>query len=441
MTFARLLLNRRRDLLTLLPDSAYELLMARVPVSKHPIWLVNHPGTVREILSNRAGDFARGDLMVDLLRPLTRNGLMIAEGADWQRQHRLVAAAFDPSRLSATTARMAAAIAEVVQELVTASAGAEVDLGALAGRLSAHALYRALFSRSPTTPAGQALLDALDAFETRLAEMDPSLLFTRAGPASVAPDAATGAAASRLRAEIGQHVTQRQASTRPSAAASDILAVLLASPDPATGGAIDPDVVVDQIATFLIAGHQTIASALTWALFILSQQPEVAVRIGAETHALAGDAALGASAVRDLTYTRQILKEVLRLYPPQAFLVRTVVRPQQIRKYDLATGDLVVISPWLIHRHDHFWTDPEEFQPDRFAPGAPGERVAGSYLPFGTGPRACIGAAVAESAGVLALATLCRALRVEVRDAAAVMPACRMTIVPEKPVRARLHPV
>lgn len=425
----------------MLPDSAYELLMARVPVSKHPIWIVNHPGTARDILSGKAGDFAKGDLMVESLRPLTRTGLMIADGADWARQHGLVAAAFDPSRLAATTSRMANAIAEVVQDLATLAPGAEVDLGALAGRLSGHALYRALFSRSPASPAGLALLEALDAFEARLAEMDPSRLFTRAGPVVTGPDAATEAAARVLRTAIGQHVMQRRAAGTPSGGVPDILGALLAARDPATGAAAEPEEVVDQIATILIAGHQTVASGITWALFILGQQPDVAARIGAEAHAAAGDAPLGGSAVRELAYARQILKEVLRLYPPLSFIIRTATKPARIRKFEVAAGDLVVISPWLIHRHDHFWTDPEEFQPERFAPGAPGERVAGSYLPFGTGPRACIGAAIAESAGVLALASLCRAVRFEILAPDAVMPVCRTTVCPDKPIRARLRPV
>lgn len=439
MTFARLIFNRRRDLLTLMPDSAYELLMSRVPISKHPIWIVNHPDTVHEVLVVREADFAKGDLMVETLKPLTGTGLLVADGAGWQRQHGLVAAAFGQDRLPATTSRMATAIAEIVQDLGKLKSGTELDIGGLAGQISTGALYRALFSGRAAAPGGQALVEALTTFEACLASLDPSQLFTRSGPVVAEPDAATRDAAARLRSVIGQHVTRRMA---PDAAAQDdILGALIAARDPATGTGFGPEEIIDQIATFLIAGHETVASMLTWCLFILSQQPDVADRIGEEARALAGDGPIGPGAVKGLHYTRQILKEVLRLYPPLAFILRTALKPMRIRKFDVEPGDLVVISPWLIHRHEHFWSDPVDFKPGRFAPGASGEQLIGSYLPFGTGARACVGAAVAEVEGMLALAALCRSFRFDVLKPEAVMPVCRMTISPEKPIRARLRPV
>ncbi len=444
MTFARLLLNRRRDLLSLLPDSAYQVLMSKAPATKQPVWIVNHPKTVHEILVSRDAFYRKSDLLADGLRPLLREGMLISDGSTWARQHTLVAAAFGRQRLPATLARLAIAIEEMVTELKEMAPGTEVDLGALASRLSADALYRAIFARRPSAPDGRRLLDALAGVEQHIARLDLVQIFTRGSGTATEADAATREMATRLRDEIGRHVDFRIRSG--AVEGNDILGALLTArlegvPEGGGRGGLDRGEVIDQIATFFIAGHDTLAGMLMWALFLLGQQPDIADRIGAEGRKAGGEKPLGGSAVSGLTYSRQVLKEVLRLYPPTPFITRTAIEPHQIRKYDISPGDLVVISPWLIHRHNQFWTDPDAFNPDRFAPEFESKHKPGIFMPFGVGPRACIGGALSQFAGVLAIASVSRFFRFEVLDPGSVMPVCRMAIASEQPIRARIRRV
>ena len=432
MTLARLVINRRRELLSLLPDSAYQVLMSRVPGTRQPIWIVNHPKTVLQILGPDQHLFAKADLMVQSLRPLTGNGVLISEGEEWKQQHRLMASAFNRARLPDTTAHITDALEDLVRVLARCPVGAEISLDALAHRVSATALYRMLFAASDNTDAGRALVEALDAYGKATAKFNPAQILSGTG-SSVAPDKATRAAAARLREVLGWHVAHPVSSGR-----SGILASLMASRDKDTGARFSADDLVDQLASFLVAGHETMASLLTWALFLLARQPECAARIAAEARSVSGTGPVTGEHAEQMPATLAILREVLRLYPPMPFLMRTALAPMQIRSFDLAAGDLVILSPWLIHRHDQFWDDPEMFDPDRFAEGT--DRLPSAFLPFGRGPRACIGAALAQIEGVMALATLCRAFRFEIIDPGSVMPVCRMTLEPEKSIGARLFP-
>lgn len=443
MTFARVLISRQRDLLSLMPASAYQVFMSKAPGTKRPMWIVNHPQTVREILVTKAEIYAKADMMTASMKPLLGDGMMVSDGETWERQHALIAPAFERARLHGTFVRLAAAANEAADALAAMGPGTVIDLGEFASRLSAEMIFRVVFSGPPATPDDTALVEAL----IRLAEctfrIDPADLFSGSGNKPLSLSAETRRTAIAIRNAIGTLVDRRIRDGNPVAAAEDgdLAGALLAARDPATGAGFDRDGLVDQIATVLLAGHEATASALTWALYLVGCQPDAADRIARETQEIFGNRPVGPGAIARSAFTRQVFRETLRLYPPTAFIPRTARAADQVRNYAIAPGDLLIISPWLIHRHDQFWSDPDVFDPDRFAPDSPTKQAAGAFMPFGLGARACIGQLIAQAEGVLALAAICRSLRLEILDAEAVMPVCRMTVRPEKPIRARLHAV
>ncbi len=438
MTFARVLLSRQRDLLSLMPASAYQVFMSKAPGTKRPMWIVNHPQTVREILVTRADNYAKADMMTASVKPLLGNGMMVSDGETWERQHALIAPAFERARLHGTFVRLAAAANEAADALAAMGPGTVIDLGDFASRLSAEMIFRVVFSGPPATADDTALIEALIRLAESTFRIDPSDLFSGSDGKSISLSAEIRRAAVAIRSAIDVLVNRRIRDGSPATSEEngDLAGALLAG---YASAGISQEEVVDQIATFLLAGHEATASALTWALYLVGRQPDVADQIATETREIFGGRPVGPGAIARNAFTRQVFRETLRLYPPTAFIPRTARAADQVRNYDIAPGDLLIISPWLIHRHDQFWSDPDVFDPSRFAPDSPTKQAAGAFMPFGLGARACIGQLIAQAEGVLALAAISRSLRLEILNPDAVMPVCRMTVRPEKPIRARLH--
>jgi cytochrome P450 len=214
----------------------------------------------------------------------------------------------------------------------------------------------------------------------------------------------------------------------------DIAAALVGARDGETGQGFSRESLIDQLGVFFLAGHETTASALTWAVFIASVRPEIAARIRDEVRAVAGDGAIGFEAVRQLNYTRRVFRETLRLYPPITFIPRVALTNSVIGGVKVKRGAMLMIAPWAVHRHKALWKDPDVFDPDRFLPEREAEIVPGSYIPFGAGPRVCVGAAFATTEATLILARLLRRFSFEVERLETVRPVARLTTRPAEPV-------
>ena len=215
----------------------------------------------------------------------------------------------------------------------------------------------------------------------------------------------------------------------PSETPRDLFDLLLAARDPETGDAFSPAQLRDQVATMILAGHETTAVALFWSLYLMALAPDVQERVAEE----ARDAALdrdGDPALERLVYTRPVIDEAMRLYPPAFVIVRAARGPDVIGGLQVRRGDLMVVAPWVLHRHRRRWRDPDAFEPERFLPGAePIDRFA--YLPFGVGPRVCIGAHFALTEATLVLATLVRSFRIELASSRPVLPVAVVTTQPD----------
>jgi cytochrome P450 len=240
----------------------------------------------------------------------------------------------------------------------------------------------------------------------------------------------------RSRAERGQSYLRRFTATRVADRRAsgerrdDLLSLLLDARDPETGEALSELDIVDNILTFIGAGHETTALALTWTFFLLSRHPEIEALVLAEIAAVTGGALLEAAQVAELTYTRQVIQEAMRVYPPVAMVVREAVAPFSLSGEQVGVGDHVFVPIYAVHHHAALWESPELFDPNRFAPEAVRARHRYSYLPFGAGPRICIGMGFALLEAVAILGTLLPAVHLDAAAGFRPTPKLRVTMRP-----------
>jgi len=218
----------------------------------------------------------------------------------------------------------------------------------------------------------------------------------------------------------------------------DIAAALMLARDERDQG-FTREELIDQLGVMFLAGHETSASALTWVFYILSQQPECVKRIREEVDALCGEGPISFEQSKKLVFTRNVFRETIRLYPPITFLPRVAMEDTQLGSKRVKRGALVIVAPWVLHRHKSYWRDPDIFDPDRFSPERENEITSNAYIPFGLGPRICSGAAFASVEAVLIIAALIRAFDIETIEPEKVTPAARLTTRPTQQIMCRVR--
>jgi unspecific monooxygenase len=219
----------------------------------------------------------------------------------------------------------------------------------------------------------------------------------------------------------------------------DLFDLLSTARDPETSSPFSAENLVDQVATLITAGHETTGVALFWSLWLVAAAPAVQEQLAAEGESLDLGPDNAAEILPSLVYTRAVVQEALRLYPPAFTIVRLAKHADDAGGIQVPAGAIVFIAPWALHRHRRLWSEPEAFDPARFLPGAPvPDRFA--YLPFGIGPRVCIGAQFALTEATLVLAAMIKAFRIERADDEPVMPVAIVTIQPDHHPLFRLKP-
>jgi cytochrome P450 len=219
----------------------------------------------------------------------------------------------------------------------------------------------------------------------------------------------------------------------------DLLARLLEARDAETGRAMDPRELRDQVVTIFMAGHETTAQALTWTWYLLSQHPAEEATFHAELERVLGGRAPRFEDLARLRYTRMVLEESMRLYPPAHTMSREALAEDEIEGHRVAKGSVVSIVPWVIHRHRMLWDRPDVFDPERFAPERAAERPRFAYIPFGGGPRICIGASFAMTEALIILAMLAQRYRLSLAPDAAIEPVGLITLRPRHGLPMRLE--
>ncbi|MGC2781912.1 MAG: cytochrome P450 [Bradyrhizobium sp.] len=395
-------------------------------------YILNTPETIKHVLVDNWENYARTVGAIRVLRPVLGDGLLIAEGKTWKHQRRTLAPAFTPRAVSGMIPHMVAVTDETVVQLKQ-QCGQPLDLREIMQRMTLDIAGRTMFSFEMGRH-GATLRDFVYEYGARLAS--PHLLDIVLPLSWPTPrDFARRRFRRRWTDFIAMLMAERRAAGKlEDAPPRDLFDLMGAARDPETGAAFTDAQLADEVATMILAGHETTATALFWALYLLALDPANQEQLAREVRA-----ATDLSDPDGLPFTRAVIDETLRLYPPAFLIARAATGPDRIAEFQVKRGDVVLIAPWLLHRHERLWQRPNAFMPDRFMPGAPApERFA--YLPFGAGARVCIGAHFALVEAMLALARLVDAFRIELVDRAPVMPVGVVTTQPDRSPLFRITP-
>jgi unspecific monooxygenase len=397
-------------------------------------FILNTPDAIRHVLVDNYENYTRTPTGIRVLRPMLGEGLLIAEGRAWKHQRRTLAPAFTPRAVAPLVPHMVAAIDEAIARLQRDS-GAAVDLREAMQRMTLEIAGRTMFSFEMGRH-GPALRDFVMEYGTRLARphfLDLVLPLHWPSP----QDFARARFRKRWTGFVAMLMAERRAAGKNEGAPPrDLFDLMGAARDPETGEAFTDAQLGDQVATMILAGHETTATALFWSLYLLALDPESQQQLAGEVEAATAD---GAPDIERLKFTRAVVDETMRLYPPAFLIARSAAGADSIAGLPVRTGDVMLIAPWLLHRHEKLWRDPNAFIPSRFLPGAPPpDRFA--YLPFGVGPRVCIGAHFALVEATLALARIIGAFRVELAEQAPVLPVGVVTTQPDRSPMFRITP-
>jgi cytochrome P450 len=356
------------------------------------VHVVLDPAMVQHVLLDNAGNYAKPDIVKGLLDPIIGRGLLTSDGELWREQRRIVAASFSPAAVEAQRAMFVQAARSAMDRW---RHGERIDMAAEATRTTMTVIALALFggdSRLTSETSMNHIAAAIEGFsEARMLALLrlPQFPLTKKGRAGKRGQV-------HLRKTLTAVVDDRWSGRISGDFLSGMINALKQRFPEAEARAL----AVDNAATFYLAGHETTANALAWSLFLLSAQPELQEELAAETRAALcdGDDDVAERAPR----LRLFLSESMRLYPPVPRFDRQAIGPDRLGDHPVEAGDIVSIWPWLLHRHRNLWDDPDAFDINRFA--GKGDRHRFQYLPFGAGPRTCVGAqfATAEALTILA---------------------------------------
>jgi cytochrome P450 len=389
-------------------------------------FILNTPDTIRHVLVDNYENYTRTPAAIRVLRPVLGEGLLIAEGRAWKHQRRTLAPAFTPRAVAPLVPHMIAATDATIAKLQAAS-GDPVDLRAAMQRMTLEIAGRTMFSFGMDRH-GAALRDFVMEYGQRLAR--PHFLDLLLPLGWPSPQDFSRA---RFRKRWTQFVAmlmaeRRAAGKNEGAPPRDLFDLMGAARDPESGVAFTDEQLGDQVATMILAGHETTATALFWSLYLLALDPLTQDQLAAEVQ---GATVNGALDIERLKFTRAVVDETMRLYPPAFLIARAAAAADSIAGMAVRKNDIVLVAPWLLHRHEKLWRDPNAFIPARFMPPAPApDRFA--YLPFGVGARVCIGAHFALVEATLALARMIGAFRITLLDQEPVMPIGVVTTQPDR---------
>jgi cytochrome P450 len=390
--------------------------------------VVNEPRAIRRVLLDNSTNYHKDWLQRRVLSAGLTEGLLTAEGHQWRLQRRALAPLFARKTVLHFSTAMIEAAHSLIERL-NQREGQFVDLAVEATRVTLEVLERTIFSDGFGKDPEEIRLVMKTYFET-IGRIDP---FDVLGVPSFVPRLHRWRLRPLLRLfenTIDAIITARRhrIANDPQNAPRDILTLLLNASDPETGEGLSEVEIKANILTFIAAGHETTANCITWSLYLLSQSPQWRERVQAEAdRELAGDN----DGIADrLAETKAVIEETNRLYPPITAISRAAIGPDKLSGQNIKPGTMIVIAPYVLHRHRALWSNPDSFNPSRFLNGAREAIDRFAYLPFGVGPRTCIGAAFAMQEASIVLATITRHFTLELAPGHVVWPVQKVTLRP-----------
>jgi cytochrome P450 len=419
LTYLRLF---RQDILSAQPARLYRAWMAEFRTPFFHSFLVNDPALLDRVLVAAPDDFPKSSRIREGLAPLLGNSVFVTNGEVWKRQRRIIDPAFEGGRLRDTYPAMLAAAEAAVARMPEG----RVEIEAEASHAAADVIFRTLFSIPIEEETAAQVFQEFRRYQRSQPILNLAAFLPIPRWVPRLHRGATRRSARIIRDLIARLTRARAAQIAAGTAPDDLATKILTTPDPLTGRRFDADEMVDQVAIFFLAGHETSASALAWSLLMLALAPDIQDRVAEEAATLPEAPAF--SDIAKLRLIRDVFRETLRLYPPVPMMVREARCPVHFRDRRVPKGAQIVLSPWHLHRHERLWPDPDAFDPDRWAREETRQPARAAFLPFSAGPRVCTGAGFAMVEGPLLLALLVRAFRFAPVEGADYTPVAHLTV-------------
>jgi len=425
-----------RDSLELIPAQAYQEHVVIAPGPPRMAFFTG-PEALKTLLQSRRHEFPKGRLQNSSLEPLMGRPMLSSEGDEWRWQRGVAAPLFGHEELMQYGPVMSAAAEATVENWRAAAPGAVHYIN----RDMLRAAFRVISHTMLVGGAEDALLEIEKGHADYYKSANWWVLYSLLGLPNWLPrpgGRSMREQVSRIRQAITRIVTERDGGGTKD---TDLLGRMRAAFDPETGRRMSDQLLADNIISFLVAGYDTTALSLTWTLYLISQSPEWEARMLDEVRAVVGSGPVSSAHFKSLVVTQQVYNESLRLFPTAPIIVRDIVRDEEIDGVFVRAGTIGLIPIYAVHRHQRYWTDPDRFDPGRFSAANPVRPTRYQFLPFGAGPRICIGAAFAMIEATIMLATFVRAAHFETAPDFRPQPTARMFLFPkhELPMRVTLR--
>ena len=423
-----------------LSNRAYEMHLGEIRLPLTTIVIPAQPDLVKRVLVDEAEQFPKARMIADMLEMLIGDSIFVSNGEVWKRQRRMMNPAFEQARIKVVFDLMLDAANALFARMDKLAGQPQVAIDAEMTHVTADIIFRTIFSRSFEAEEAMLIYRAFNEFQE--AAYAHGLARTAGLPnwVSYFQFRTSRRTAKEIRGVLDPVVKARFDSFHGGEPQShnDILQSLVSVKDEITGTHFDLRELCEQVAMLFLAGHETSAASLSWALYLMAMDQDIQQRMYREATEVLGSREPQFSDSRKLEVARNVFAEALRLYPPVAFLPRVAEHACTMRDKQVAAGTIVSISPWVIHRHRNYWPRPDEFDPDRFDDPATTEAQRNCYLPFSKGQRVCLGAAFAQQEAVIILSGLVRRYRFDPVPGFEPKPAGRLTVRSTNGIKLRV---
>jgi len=430
----------KQDILSAQPAHLYRAWMAEMRTPFFRSYMCNDPALVALVLRERPQDFPKSERIRVGLKPLLGNSVFISNGDTWAHQRRIIDPAFEGGRIRKVFPAMWDSGVSAVERLMPLADGTPVEIESQTSHAAIDVIFRTLFSLPIENEIASAAFQAFRAHQqaqpvANIAAVLPLPKWFPKGHSRQTKDTAK-----TIRGLIGQLTDARAKAIAEGSAPDDLATKIMTTPDPETGEVFGHEEMIDQVAIFFLAGHETSAAALAWGLYLLALYPEWQEKVAQEAQIAFDPEKIYFSTLSKLKVSRAVFRETMRLYPPVPMFVREAACPETFRNRRVKAGSQVILSPWHLHRHARLWDRADEFDPDRFDTPNGKECLKSAYIPFSAGARVCPGSAFAMAEGPLLLSMLVRAFRFERVEGRDPTPVAHLTVRADKGIYLRLTP-
>ncbi|HFZ4968063.1 TPA: cytochrome P450 [Campylobacter jejuni] len=405
-------LLKRRSWLDGLYERSYKMQTGYVKMPNFDLYVINDTKEVKRMMVDEVREFPKSAFLHELLSPLLGESIFTTNGEVWKKQRELLRPSFEMTRINKVFNLMSEAVADMMDRFSKYPNHAVIEVDEAMTFITADVIFRTIMSSKLDEEKGKKILNAFVTFQEQSVHTAMRRMFRFPKWLSYVLGDRKRAKAGDVIRQVLSDIIKPRYDMADNAEFEDILGSLLLVVDADTNKRFSFEEILDQVAMLFLAGHETTASSLTWTLYLLSLYPKEQEKAYEEITQVLQGGAIEISHLRQFKYLTNIFKESLRLYPPVGFFAREAKKDTQVRDKLIKKGSGVVIAPWLIHRHEEFWTNSHGFNPSRFE----GEYKKDAYLPFGVGERICIGQGFAMQEAILILANILKTYKLELEE-------------------------